>query len=198
MHDLLRSARLGLIVALLASSVAATAAPASPEQVVESFHLALLTSMKSGGACADRAGPLGAIVAADFDLPGIARQVIRRHWDKLDDAQRARFTASLARLVVNTYAKEFKAYAGERFETLSSADYGTGSRQVRTRMTRPSGEPVAFDYLLRETAGSWRIANIVADGVSDLAVRSAQYDQVMKNEGLDSLVDKLDRQAGGC
>jgi phospholipid transport system substrate-binding protein len=177
---------------------AATAAPPTPEQVVESFHFGLIAAMKSGGTCPDRAKPLAGILGADFDFPGIARQVLRRHWDKLDDAQRKRFTETLSRLVVNTYAREFRAYGGETFETLSSADYGTGTKQVRTRMKRLEGAPVAFDYLLLQTNGQGRIDHLAADCVSDLAGRSSQYDGIMKTEGLDALVDKLAKQADNC
>lgn len=198
MRKLLRAMRVAATAAALVAGGASSAAPPTPEQVVESFHFGLIASMKSGGTCADRAKPLAGILAADFDFPGIARQVLRRHWEQLDDAQRQRFIDVLTRLVINTYAREFKAYGGETFETLSSADYGTGTKQVRTRMKRLEGAPVAFDYLLRQTGGGWRIVNIVADGVSDLAVRSSQYDGIMKTEGLDALVDKLALQADAC
>lgn len=200
MPDVLRALRMAAVAMIVTAAglTGAAAAPPAPEQVVESFHLGLLASMKAGGACVDRAKPLRSVVEADFDLPGIARQVMRRHWDKLDDAQRQRFTAALEDLVVNTYAKNFHAYDGQTFETRSSDDYGTGAKQVRTRMIRPGAAPVAFDYLLRDSGNGWRIANIVADGVSDLAVRSAQYDAVMKAEGLDTLVKKLQEQAAGC
>ncbi|HKY92908.1 MAG TPA: ABC transporter substrate-binding protein [Nevskiaceae bacterium] len=198
MPSILHAVCVAVTAAALVAGGAAVAAPPTPQQVVESFHFGLIAAMKNGGTCAARAKPLGGIIQADFDFPGIARQVLRRHWDKLDGTQRQRFTETLTRLVINTYAREFEAYGGETFETVSSADYGSGLKQVRTRMKRQSGEPVAFDYLLRDTGAGWRIVNIVADGVSDLAVRSSQYDAIMKSEGLDALLDKLAKQADGC
>ncbi|MBX9929919.1 MAG: ABC transporter substrate-binding protein, partial [Gemmatimonadaceae bacterium] len=38
-----------------------------------------------------------------------------------------------------------------------------------------AGAPVTLDYVLHDTAGEWRIINVIAEGVSDLALRSTQY-----------------------
>jgi phospholipid transport system substrate-binding protein len=50
---------------------------------------------------------------------------------------------------------------------------------------------VRFDYLLHRSEGRWTILNIVADGVSDLATKRAEYRSVLKARGLDGLIRKL-------
>ncbi|MBL8528930.1 MAG: ABC transporter substrate-binding protein, partial [Burkholderiales bacterium] len=39
-----------------------------------------------------------------------------------------------------------------------------------------------------------RIVNIVADGISDLALKRAQYTSIMEREGFDSLLAKLSQK----
>jgi len=38
-------------------------------------------------------------------------------------------------------------------------------------MVIPDDKPVKFDYMLKEKGNSWRIINIIANGVSDLALK---------------------------
>ena len=40
----------------------------------------------------------------------------------------------------------------------------------------------------------WMIVNVIADGVSDLALRRAEYSRVLKNKGFDGLLDHIDGQ----
>ena len=47
---------------------------------------------------------------------------------------------------------------------------------------------MAFDYVLHEVDGNWRVINVIADGVSDLALRSSQYEQIFKERGFDGLL----------
>ena len=52
-----------------------------------------------------------------------------------------------------------------------------------------------LDYLLQEETGRWRIVNVVSNGVSDLSLKRADYGSIMKKQGFDTLVSKLEAQA---
>ena len=52
-------------------------------------------------------------------------------------------------------------------------------------------KPIRFEYVVGQLNGSWRIINIVVDGISDLAIKKAQYTSVMDREGFDALLAKL-------
>ena len=47
---------------------------------------------------------------------------------------------------------------------------------------------------LRQGDKGWRIINIVADGVSDLALKRAEYQRVLAHGTLDSLIKELETQ----
>ena len=51
-----------------------------------------------------------------------------------------------------------------------------------------------LNYLLRQTNGQWRIMNVVAQGVSDLSLKRADYTAVIKTEGFDSLINRLEKK----
>ena len=52
---------------------------------------------------------------------------------------------------------------------------GVGRAQVQTAIVRPGEADIPLEYLLQQKDGAWRIINIVADGVSDLALKRAEY-----------------------
>jgi phospholipid transport system substrate-binding protein len=66
---------------------------------------------------------------------------------------------------------------------------------VTAAVGRANGEPVTLEYLLHESDGRFRIINIVADGVSDLALKRAEYQAALAAGTLDDLIGRLESQA---
>lgn len=193
-----------LLAAAAALLLAAPARAAAPADTVTGFHEVLIGNMKQGATlgCSGRSGKLAPAIDAGFDLPFLASRVMRRHWKALSPEQQARFTTAFRELVLATYTSQFAKFGGERFETLATKELADGSRQVNAKLTPGSGNPVNFDYVLREVGGQWKIVNVVADGVSDLAIRASQYDKAMKAVGFDGLVRQIEAQTAtnkaGC
>ena len=65
---------------------------------------------------------------------------------------------------------------------------------MRTLLHPSDGEPVRLDYVVQPAQDGWRIANVVANGVSELALRRAEYDAVMAAEGFEALIGRLEHQ----
>jgi phospholipid transport system substrate-binding protein len=128
-----------------------------------------------------------------FDMPFLAQHVLRRQWSSLSAAQQAEFTATLKDMVITTYASQFTKFNGEKFTTQETQDNGN-MRAVRALLELPAGDPVHFEYVLRQTPAGWRTINVIAEGVSDLALRSAQYDKMFKDQGFDGLIKQIKDQ----
>ncbi len=169
---------------------------AEPTETVDAFHAGLLANMRAGNqvACADRMQKLGAAVDKDFDIPFLAQRVLRKRWDGLTDTQHSQFISVFRELVVITYVTNFSSYDGETFATVDTQDMNGGFKNVRALLKPTSGDTVHFDYVLHKNNDGWRIVNIIADGVSDLAVRSTQYEQKFQEKGYDGLIAALREQ----
>jgi phospholipid transport system substrate-binding protein len=184
------------LAAALAVAVSAAAAAASPApaEVVGSLHAALLDAMQKGKSldCEHRIGRLAPVIRSTFDLPGVARLALRRHWTALRADQQQQFVRTFEDTVITTSASQF---SGETFGAPVSEDLPGGRSAVHSVLNVAGGAPVKFDYVLQHDASGWRVVNVLADGVSDLALRSAQYDSVMKTQGFDQLVAGLHEQS---
>ncbi|HVT36366.1 MAG TPA: ABC transporter substrate-binding protein [Nevskiaceae bacterium] len=176
-------------IGLLAASLAlgSNALAASPTDSVDAFHAALLDNMKHGGACSARAQHLKPVIDKSFDVPFLAQRILRKHWSELSADQQKDFTAAFDDMIVSTYAAQFKSYSNESFDTQGTEDISAGNKVVHVLFKH--GDSTKFDYVLHaDSSGTLRIVNVIADGVSDLAIRTAQYDKLYQAQGYAGLL----------
>ena len=141
-----------------------------------------------------RRARLAPLIDATYDLAFVVEIIFAPRWDELDAEATRRCLEVFTRLTVATYAARFDGYAGETFETLSEQRMNSGRIHVRTQLSQVDGDRIQLDYVLRDVDGDARIVNVVADGVSDLALKRAEYAAVMQTDGLDGLLARLEAQ----
>ncbi len=184
---------------LCALSVLVAAAPMQghgASAVVEGFQAVLLKVMKQGKQLGyeGRYAQLAPAVKASHDLRTITQIAAGRYWGQLSDEQKDRLVEAFGRLGIATYASEFTSYAGETFKTISEDRTTQDDTIVHTVLTDPSGDDTHLDYILRRTEGGWRIINVIANGVSDLALRRAEFTSILRRDGFDALIAKLEQK----
>lgn len=188
----------GIVLAALVPRVhGAGASPAV--DVVEGLHRVLAQNMAADGERdpALRAERLAPVVAAAFDFEAISRAALGSAHDTLDADARARFRELMQRLSTLTYAQRFApSESGPRFVTVEERPARRARTLVRTRLERDDGAPVQLDYVLHHTAAGPRIVNVLADGVSDLSLKRAEYSAVIRKEGVDALFRRIADQVG--
>jgi phospholipid transport system substrate-binding protein len=192
---------LSLSLIILATTWLAHDRPAAAEQpvneakqVVEKLHESLIDVMKRSNQLGyqGRLENLTPIVQGSFDFPAIARIAVGRYWTELSDQDHQTFLDTFSRLSAATYASRFDSYGGESFRTLSVEPQSSQDVLVKTELVQTDGAVVKLDYVVRPSGnGQWRILNVIADGVSDLSLKHADYAAVIKNEGYPALIAKL-------
>ncbi len=178
------------------SSWAETQERAGPEQVVNQLHEALIKAMREGPKLGyqGRYDLLAPVVDQTHDLDFIARTALGANWTQLSAEQQRTFTDVFRKLSIGSYAGWFKSHEGERFEFLERQSMPRDQIMVRTRLVQRGGEPIRFDYVLREGEEGWRIVNVLADGVSDLALKRVEYRAILQRDGFAALIDKLKKK----
>jgi phospholipid transport system substrate-binding protein len=169
---------------------------ATAKQVVEKFQAELIAVMKNGKQLgyAGRYDKLYEPVSDSHDLTKIARIVVGKEWEKLSEAQQQKLVDDFIRLSVASYAHNFKDYSGESFVFDSEEETARGGVVVHSTLIIPDDKPVKFDYMLKEKGTSWRIINIIANGVSDLALKRSEYTTILQREGFDALIAKINEK----
>jgi phospholipid transport system substrate-binding protein len=186
----------GVLIFLFTPWVRAAAETSGALVMVEKLHSTLLQAMQQGAQAGyqGRYATLAPVVSESFDFPTIAKIVVGRFWKDLSEAQRGQFTQTFSKLSTATYASKFDSYSKEAFRHVSNEDMGEKGVLVKTELVKSNGEAVRLDYLLHQQNDHWLIVNVVANGVSDLSLKRADYSSVLKEQGFDALIALLDKK----
>lgn len=168
----------------------------SARQVVDEFQNQLLSVMKQGKVLGfkGRYEKLDGLVKKSHDLPKIARIVVGKQWEELSADQQVKLESVFSKLSVSAYAHNFKDFSGESFVFVSEEETGRGGVIIHTNLQIPGEKDVKFDYQMKKKDDSWQIMNIIADGVSDLALKRSEYTTVLSREGFDALIAKMNEK----
>ena len=169
---------------------------ADARKPVERLNNTLIEVMKGGKSLGynGRLKKLDPVVKETFEFEAVSLIALGTHWKKLEQPQKLAFMNKLTELSVATYAAQFKEYGGESFQFDSSQDIKNGRLLLRYNLVAPKEKPIRFEYFVGQFNGQWHIINIVVDGISDLALKKAQYTSVIDREGFDALLNKLNQK----
>lgn len=130
------------------------------------------------------------IIDADYT----ARLVLGRHSRGLEPDRIESFADALAEQLLDRYAAELLEYdLEERVQFLPLSDDNTEQvTRVRTRVRLDNGERAPVDYVMRKTEDSWRVFDVLVEGISYVATFRSQIDQEIRRSSFESLLDRLD------
>ena len=183
-------------LAMTLSLPGAASAADTAVKVVEAFHSELLIVMKQAKKLGytGRYQRLAPTVTASYDFPYISKVAVGRYWRSFTAKQKSQFIEIFSKLSIATYANRFDGYAGERFKTISAEELKRGQRLVKTVLIKVNGEEIELDYILHQNNDQWRIINVIAEGVSDLSLKRADYTSYLKKHSFDALLEKLNEK----
>lgn len=183
-----------VMLSVMSLSWAKEMAPENPEEKVRQLQASLLQAMREGQALGyqGRFDLLAPVVNQSHDFDFIIRTVLGSNWTELDQEQRRIITDTFSQLSIATYAAQFKEYNGEQFEILEQRAFPQGHVEVRTHLIKADKDTVDLRYLLKQqVAEGWRIVNIVAEGVSDLAIKRTEYRAILQRDGFPAFLEML-------
>lgn len=168
-----------------------------PAEPAERLHQALVSITERSDQLDFQARfeALAPVIDATFDLPELARSAVgTRHWPKFSAEQQEAFVDAYRRYTIATYADRFDS-AGVKFQFRENHTAQSDRHWVRYYILPPDDDPISIDYLVQSEQGEWHIVNVVSKGVSELALQRAQFDSIIKKEGIDALIEEVREKA---
>ena len=197
MIDLSRKPLIGVVVFLIVWGYGVNAFAGEATRVVTELQESIMTIMKKGHdlGYTGRHQSISPTVEKTHDLNTIARLVVGRHWKELDASQRSAFIETFKDLSISMYAGRFKDYGGEQFTILSEQPLKRGNRKlVTSQLVKSDGEKITFSYVLHHVHDHWKIIGVSVNGVSDLALKRAEYGGILRKDGFPTLIERLKTQ----
>jgi phospholipid transport system substrate-binding protein len=120
---------------------------------------------------------------ADFDCPGIARFVLGRYWRNASEEEQQEFVKLFENYVVFVYTARLSNFGGEAFKIRGSRSDGDAVL-VSTDITSPgSTSPLRLDWRLVSDNGSYKINDIIVEGVSMKVTQRSEFASVVQRNG---------------
>ena len=128
-----------------------------------------------------------------FDRDYAARQVLGRHGRGASDADVKLFADALADNLMQRYGSSLLAFNTRltaRVKSQSDLPRGLGVK-VSSELVRSGGEPVPVDYLMRQSGGTWKVFDVMVEGVSFVQTFRAQFDAELQNKTIAQVAQQL-------
>jgi len=188
---------LSLLFALVLPAVAAAAQELAPDALVRQVTADVLESIQ-GDAALQAGDRKKAIALAEqkvlphIDFTEATRLALGSWWKTATPAQRERLSTEFRGLLVRTYANAIGGYKGQTMRVLPlRMEAGADDVVVRNQFLRPGAPPLRVDYAMYKTPAGWKIYDIVAEGVSLVLTYRTEFDQVVRQSGIDSLIQRI-------
>ena len=178
-----------------ASVAADTTDPAV--QKIEAFHATLLGVMKRGGKLGmeGRYKELEPQIEATFDLPVMTKFTVGPSWAKMEEAEHTALIAAFSRMTVATYANNFDAFEGQKFVVDPKVEVRNADYLVQSQVIPAKDKPVNLTYRMRNSAGVWKVIDVMFEHISELATRRADFSTTLASGGSAALVKRLNEIA---
>ena len=136
------------------------------------------------------------LLCEDFDVPGIARFVLGHYWLLATPSQQREFVKLLEHYIVNTYSDRLSRYAesGDAVRVTGSRPGPQGtivSSQInlangggpKAGVHGPTVLPIKFDWLLAAPNGSYKISDVIVDGISMAVTLRSEFAEEIQRDG---------------
>jgi len=131
------------------------------------------------------------VVANDlFDWQETGKRALARHWQARTPQQRAEFSALFSDLIERSYVRKIEGYSGERILYTSESVEGDVAT-VNTKLLSRSGTEIPIDYRLQREGDTWRIYDVLIEGVSLVANYRSQFNRIIQQSSYEDLIRKM-------
>ncbi len=138
------------------------------------------------------------VVQRHFDMPGVSRLVLGKHWRRMSVPQRSVFVQEFEKLLIRIYGMAMLNNLGNdiRWERKKGGD----AKFVTVRAhTMYNGNPVVIDFNMRTSKSyeGFRVYNVKVKGISLVTNYRATFNRIIAANGYEALLDELRRKNGG-
>jgi len=165
-------------------------AESSPTQTVHESVDAILALLRDHSLSQeDRRTKIRAHIKTRFDFEAMSQRTLATNWKKATEKERQQFIDLFSQLIENTYIGKIEAYTDEKVEY--PGEKVKGSKAIVETLIISASADIPVDYRLYKKGDAWWVYDVVIEGVSLVSNYRSSYQEIVKNEGFDGLLAKM-------
>jgi phospholipid transport system substrate-binding protein len=131
-----------------------------------------------------------------WDRSATGQAVMGRYWREATPEQREAFIDGLYRKLLDSYGEGILEYESDQLKiTGSRVDADKGLAVVDSEVKLTDGTVVPISYRLRLHDGSWKVFDVIVEGISYLTTYRNQYASEFRAKGIQAVIDELQASA---
>ena len=127
-----------------------------------------------------------------FDFDRISKLVLGKAWAGATPEEKDSFKKEFRTMLVNTYGAALLKFKDQTLKYKPTRYEPTDEEVlVKTEILQPGAPPLAIDYMLEKEGNSWKVFDIIIEGVSLVTNYRGQFGTEIRQNGMASLITKL-------
>lgn len=152
-------------------------------------------SLKAESAKKAKKDRIRAISEKMFDFTELSKRTLAQNWSKFNPEQQKEFIELYTSLLEDTYANKIMAYTDEKIAFSKEVALTEKTVEVRSTVLRKTGDiPIYYRVIMKD--GSWRVYDVVIEGVSLINNYRSQFREILANKPPESLLETLRKKVG--
>jgi len=125
-------------------------------------------------------------------------KILGKNYRKLSKQQKKRFMATFYDYLIVNYANIFTLYDQQTVTYGQAKDFSTKKTvAVKVKIIDTNRPPISIAFKLRKggKSGNWKAYDMAAEGVSMVASKQAEFDALIRKEGIDYVIDYVEKKS---
>ena len=132
---------------------------------------------------------MSTVINERFDFRAMSQRTLATNWKKTSDEEKKQFVALFSQLIESSYVGKIEAYTDEKVEY--PGEKVKGRKAVVETLIITSSADVPVNYKVYQKGDQWLVYDVVIEGVSLISNYRSSYQEIMKKEGFDGLLAKM-------
>jgi phospholipid transport system substrate-binding protein len=142
---------------------------------------------------AEKKAKVSELAKSRMNFEGMTQRVLALSWKDASDAQRKRMLQLFPRIVLETYWRRARNYAGEKVEYSTGIIENDRFATIDTVITSKELE-IPVTYQMELVNGKWLAYDVMVESLSMVTSYRTDYQEVIKTKGIDGLIEHMERQ----
>jgi phospholipid transport system substrate-binding protein len=168
---------------------------ATPKETVESGVNNLLKTLGDPAFKAQtkdqQIATLGTEIEKVFDFTELSKRTLGRDWKKMSAAQQTEFVKLFKQLLQGVYADRLLEYSDQKVIFDKEIALKKGRAEVQSYLQTSDGKKIPLFYRLTDKGGSWKVYDIIIEGVSMVKNYRTQFRDILAKDSPDKLLEIL-------
>lgn len=134
-----------------------------------------------------------------FDFQRMTALAVGNPWRQATDMQKQALTREFQTLLIRTYSGTMLQFKNAKVNVKDNPVVNKGGKEivVRVEVSNSGEKPVNMDFSTYQSGSRYRVYNVAVEGASLVTVYRGQFNETVKNKGIDGLIDELKTKNSG-